>query len=79
MISPPPSRDNNLTSQAWQKWFNDVYEQFKNINTQGDTIIDSESRGVVLKDGAGVYWRVTINTTGSLTTTNLGTTRPQGI
>lgn len=79
MISPPPARDTNLSSQAWQKWFNDVYEQFKNINTQGDTIIDSGSRGVVLKDGSGNYWRITINTAGALTTTNLGTTRPQGI
>lgn len=79
MISPPPSRDIDFTSQSWQKWFSDVYEQFKNINTSGDMIIDSNSRGVVLKDGSGNYWRVSISTTGSLTTTNLGQKRPKGI
>lgn len=79
MISPPPLRQSDLSSQEWQKWFSDVYEQLRNYQSKGDVILDSSSRGVVLKDGAGVYWRVSVSTAGSLTTESLGTTRPQGI
>ena len=78
MISPPP-KDTDLASQPWQKWFSDVYEQFRNLSTNGDTVIDNTARGLVLKDGSGNYWRVSINTAGVLTTANLGQTRPKGV
>jgi len=42
----------------------------------GDFLIDSSSAGVVHKDTAGVYWRVMVNTSGTVTTTSLGSTRP---
>lgn len=79
MISPPPYRDEELTSQAWQKWFISVFNGFKNVDTEGDIIVDSSSRGIVLKDSSNIYWRVKISTGGALTTTSLGATKPKGI
>ena len=46
------------------------------VDTTSDIIIDSTTSGLVLKDTAGHYWRVKINTSGVLTTTDLGTTKP---
>lgn len=40
----------------------------------GDFVHDDSSKGTVLKDSNGHYWRVTISTGGVLTTTDLGTT-----
>jgi len=50
----------------------------KGIDTQNDLIIDLATKGLVLKDTQATphYWRVTISTTGVLTTTDLGTTKP---
>ena len=78
MISPPPN-EIDFNSQPWQKWFSDVYEQFRNLSTSGDIVTDNSARGVVLKDGTGNYWRVSISTAGALTTINLGKIRPQGV
>jgi hypothetical protein len=46
------------------------------VDTTSDVIIDSTTSGLVLKDTNGHYWRVKINTSGVLTTTDLGTTKP---
>lgn len=62
-----------------QKWFSSIYDSFRNVSTEGDVTIDSSTRGLVLKDSAGVYWRITVSTTGIVTSANLGTTKPQGI
>lgn len=50
----------------------------KGVDTTDDVIIDLATKGLVLKDTQGTphYWRVTISTTGVLTTTDLGTTKP---
>lgn len=50
----------------------------KGIDTTDDIIIDLATRGLVLKDTQGTphYWRVTIDNTGTLVTTDLGTTKP---
>lgn len=50
----------------------------KGVDTTADLIIDSATTGLVLKDTQGTphYWRVTVSTTGVLTTTDLGTTKP---
>lgn len=37
---------------------------------------DDAAQGVVLKDSAGHYWRMTVSTTGVVTTVDLGTTKP---
>ena len=79
MISPPPYRDTDLSSLAWQKWFSSVFDSFKNIDTNGDVIVNDSSRGIVLKDTNGNYWRITIQTDGTTNSVNLGTTKPQGI
>jgi hypothetical protein len=46
--------------------------------TTKTVVIDTATTGVVLKDTQGTphYWGVTVDTAGSLVTTDLGTTRP---
>lgn len=43
-----------------------------------DVIVDSAAKGLVLKDAAGTphYWRVTVDASGALVTTDLGTVKP---
>ena len=50
----------------------------KGVDTTDDIIVDLATKGLVLKDTQGTphYWRVTVSTTGVLTTTDLGTTKP---
>lgn len=50
----------------------------KGADTTDDLVIDLASKGLVLKDTQGTphYWRVTISTTGVLTTADLGTSKP---
>jgi len=50
----------------------------KGVDTTDDVIIDLATKGLVLKDTAGTphYWRITVNTSGVLVTTDLGTTKP---
>jgi hypothetical protein len=50
----------------------------KGVDTTDDLVIDLATKGLVLKDTQGTphYWRVTINTSGVLVTTDLGTTKP---
>lgn len=47
-------------------------------DTTDDVIIDTSAKGIVLKDGAGSphYWRITVNTSGVLVVTDLGTSKP---
>jgi hypothetical protein len=42
---------------------------------RGDLVIDLATRGLILKDTQGTphYWRVTVNNSGVLVTTDLGT------
>lgn len=48
------------------------------IEADNDIVMTSTSKGLVLKDNAGTphYWRVTINSAGTLVTTDLGTSPP---
>jgi hypothetical protein len=50
----------------------------KGVDTTDDIIVDLATKGLVLKDTQGTphYWRVTVETDGSLTTTDLGTVKP---
>lgn len=50
----------------------------KGIDTIDDVIIDLASKGLVLKDTQTTpnYWRITINNSGTLVITNIGTTKP---
>ena len=57
---------------------NGVSRTIRGVDTTDDLIVDLATKGLVLKDTAAtpVYWRVTISTSGVLTTTSLGTTKP---
>lgn len=50
----------------------------KGVDTTDDLIVDDATNGLVLKDtqGSPHYWRVTVNTSGVLVITDLGTTKP---
>ncbi len=50
----------------------------KGVDTTDDLIVDTATKGLVLKDTQATphYWRVTVSTLGVLTTTDLGTTKP---
>ena len=50
----------------------------KSTQSADDTVIDSASKGLVLKDSQATphYWRITINTLGVLVITDLGTIIP---
>lgn len=57
---------------------NSVSRTTKGVDSTDDLIIDTDLKGVVLKDNAGTphYWRITVSTLGVLTVTDLGTTKP---
>lgn len=48
------------------------------VDTSDDLVIDMATSGLVLKDtqSPAHYWRITIDTTGALVSTDLGTTKP---
>jgi len=50
----------------------------KGVDTTDDLIVDTDLKGIVLKDNAGTphYWRISVSSTGVLSTTDLGTTKP---
>lgn len=50
----------------------------KGVDTTDDVIVDDATNGLVLKDTQGTphYWRVTVDNTGTLVITDLGTTKP---
>jgi hypothetical protein len=50
----------------------------KGTDTTDDLIVDDATNGLVLKDTQGTphYWRVTVDNTGALVTTDLGTSKP---
>lgn len=51
----------------------------KGADAADDLIIDSTSRGLVLKDTDGHYWRLSVSTLGVLTAADLGTNKPGGL
>ena len=57
---------------------NSVSRTTKGVDTTDDVVIDLATKGLVLKDTAGTphYWRITVSTLGTLTATDLGTTKP---
>jgi hypothetical protein len=46
------------------------------VDTTDDVIVDTTTKGVVLKSANGHYWRSTISNAGVLTWTDLGTIKP---
>lgn len=54
---------------------NSVSRTTKGVDTTDDLIVDNASKGLVLKNGS-TYYRVTVNGSGVLVVTSLGTTKP---
>lgn len=48
------------------------------VYTPDDITVNADTKGLVLKDSAGHYWRVTVNTSGTLVVTDIGTGGPSG-
>jgi len=48
----------------------------KGTDTTDDVIIDSTTKGLVLKSPNGHYWRASISNAGVITWTDVGTTKP---
>lgn len=50
----------------------------RGVDTSDDVIVDDSTQGLVLKDTQGTphYWRITVDNTGTLVITDLGTTKP---
>ncbi len=67
---------NSTVSVKVDQTFTPTWSGIHYHNTK-DIVFDVATKGLVLKDGAGHYWRVLINSsTGILTTTDLGTSLP---
>lgn len=54
---------------------NAVSRTTKGVDSTDDLIVDDAAKGLVLKNGSN-YYRVTVNGSGVLVVTNLGTTKP---
>lgn len=50
----------------------------RGVDTTDDVIVDTATKGLVLKDTAGTphYWRLSVSTLGVITAADLGTTKP---
>ena len=59
----------------WNTFFS-IDRMVRGVDTKDDLIVNNDATGVVLKSPDGHYWRVTVDNTGALTTTDLGTTKP---
>lgn len=59
---------------ALSKWMREAALRINNDTS--DVVIDLSTHGVVLKDSNAHYWRLTVNTSGVLVTTDLGTGKP---
>jgi hypothetical protein len=55
---------------------NAVSRTTKGVDTVDDIVVDSITKGLVLKSPNGNYWRATISNLGVVTWTNLGATKP---
>lgn len=58
------------------RWNDSAGTTTARFNKNVDLIFDSSARGLILLDGAGHYWRISVSTLGVLTTTDLGTSPP---
>lgn len=72
-------------AESLRRWLYDVLRMLTrainrkaDMDGSADIIIDSATKGLVLKDTQGTphYWRLTVDNTGALVTTDLGTSKP---
>ena len=48
----------------------------KGVDATDDVIVDTNSKGLVLRSPDGNYWRVAVSNAGALSATSLGATKP---
>ena len=77
-LVPTAEQAANKNAASGYAGLNSVSRITKGVDTTDDVIVDTNSKGLVLKDNAGTphYWRVTVNSAGTLVITDLGTTKP---
>lgn len=77
-LVPNAEQTTNKNANSGYAGLNSVGRITKGVDTTDDVIVDDATNGLVLKDTQGTphYWRVTVDNTGALVTTDLGTTKP---
>lgn len=77
-ITDPVELTTNKNNANGYAGLSSVSRTTKGVDTTDDVIIDTSTKGLVLKDTAGTphYWRISVSTLGVLTATDLGTTKP---
>lgn len=76
MIAPVP--DNKELTFVWKDWLKSIRKFLNYPILENDIVFTNSSKGIILKDTQATphYWRVTIDNTGNLVTTDLGTSYP---
>lgn len=76
MIAPVP--DNKELTFVWKDWLKSIRKFLNYPILESDIVFTNSAKGIILKDTQATphYWRVTIDNTGTLVTTDLGTTYP---
>lgn len=59
----------------WGAAFNGT-RMVRGVDTVDDVIVDSNTKGVVLRSPDGNYWRLTVSNVGAVSATSLGATKP---
>jgi len=77
----PPTPNTDDLPFIWKDWFRVLRVKINalvNGYIDGDLIITDAAKGIVLIDTQVPphYWRITVDNTGTLVTTDLGTTYP---
>lgn len=77
----PPVPENSELSFTWKDWFRIIRIRLNKILLgyfDGDILITNSAKGLVLIDTQATphYWRITVDNTGILVTTDLGTVYP---
>ena len=77
-ITDPVELTTNKNNANGYAGLSSVSRTTKGVDTTDDVIVDTSTKGLVLKDTAGTphYWRISVSTLGVLTATDLGTTKP---
>ena len=63
-------------STQWRAAFDGANRMNRGVDTNQDVIVTDTLKGVVLRSPDGDYWRISIDNAGTISGTNLGTTKP---
>lgn len=62
-------------STYWNNAFSTT-RMIRGVDATDDVIIDTNTKGVVLRSPDGNYWRIAVSNVGALSATSLGATKP---